>query len=267
MWIALLNVLLNPYGLLIFLLCFSGSNKSFFTPVGTNTVKLKIIPYLIFLVVYTGLVLGITYGISQFLPADFNIWEVYQPKYLWLSLIGWMVTIIIVKSYLSGMEGNVMGFIFFPMLVAATGALLLVNITTIFSFSGNIKLPELSQEYFWLGFAAHGFLPFQMLMTSKSLQDKENDEWSLPIITSVVFQMMIFVPHWIVVKIFGEGLTFYQYFGAGQSLLYYIPMLGGFFYFLINLFQAKSPEKKKLDGLGEICYHYFHCGAHIFAGI
>ncbi|MCX2681959.1 hypothetical protein OOZ15_18555 [Galbibacter sp. EGI 63066] len=130
--VAILNVALCPYGLLLFFVCFHGNR--FFVPTGMNTTKLKKLPYFIYIIIYTAVVLGITYAIGFFTVDDFNIWMVYQPKYYWLSFVAWGITAFTIREYFRGMEGNIMGFIFFPMLFFSSLALFVVNIADLFSF-------------------------------------------------------------------------------------------------------------------------------------
>ncbi|PIB37188.1 hypothetical protein BFP72_18130 [Reichenbachiella sp. 5M10] len=243
--IALVNILLSPFGLILFFICFSG--PAYFIPDGTNTSKLKVKPYAVYMILYTVSVLGISYGAGHALSTDFDLWHAYQPKYWWLSIIGWCVTIATLKTYFSGMEGNIMGFIFFPMITVTSLALIAINVSDLFSFSIDISAPHVSSRYFWLGFVGHAFMPLQLLLFAKETQKQEADgeqptqeQHAIPIFAALIFQMLLFGLHWITAKFFGEGLTFAQFFGEGQSLLYFVPMLGGGLYFLMSTLVAKE---------------------------
>ncbi|MEH0152834.1 hypothetical protein V6R21_01745 [Limibacter armeniacum] len=243
---ACFNIMLSPYGLILFLLCFSSNKDSFFEHTGVNTAQLKKKPYLIYLFVFTSMVLAISYMAGHFLAPDFDIWQIYLPKYYWLSCLSWGVTIVTTRTYFKGMEGNIMGFIFFPMLAITSMALFVVNISDIFHFSSQIKTPLVNTKYFWWGFLGHMFLPFQCMLFMVEIKNgkaKGDGEWLTPLIGGLIFQLLCFVLHWVVVKIFGQGLTFAQFFGEGQSLLYFIPMLGGFLYYLFYILKPQGDTK------------------------
>lgn len=243
MWISIINLLLNPFGLLFFLFCVSGNNKLFYSPAGTNIVKLKIKPFVIFHSVFAALVLGLTFGFGYLFVDGFEIWEAYQPKYYWLSIIGWGVTLITLKTYFSGMEGNIMGFIFFPMLAVTSIGLLVANVASLFSVSVAIETPQVSQDYFWLGFAAQCFLPIHIMMLSASSKDPANREWYLPIFSSLIFQLMLFSVNWLVITFFGGNISFKMYFGAGQNYLFYLPIVGGFLYFVMYKISGANNDR------------------------
>ncbi|MBU2915719.1 hypothetical protein [Reichenbachiella agariperforans] len=243
--IALVNILLSPFGLILFFICFSG--PSYFTPDSTNTSKLKIQPYVIYSMVYTTAVLGISYGIGYLLLADFDVWQAYQPKYWWLSAIGWAVTLFTLRTYFRGMEGNIMGFIFFPMIAVTSLALIAVNVSSLFSLSADVSAPTVDARYFWLGFVGHAFMPIQLLLFSqetlkngKAISQTVLEQRIVPLLGVLIFQMLLFGLHWTAVKLFGERLTFAQFFGEGESLLYFVPMLGGGLYFLMSTLVAKE---------------------------
>ncbi|MBL6446007.1 hypothetical protein JMN32_06785 [Fulvivirga sp. 29W222] len=239
--IAIFNIMLNPFGLLLCLVLFQGDKSSFFTKVGVNTVRLNRRAYFVYLMVFAVLVLAITYGIGYFTSADFDVCEVYQPKYYWLSFIGWGVTVFTLYGYFHGMEGNIMGFIYFPLLFISSFGLFVVNIADIFSFATHINTPPVSAKYFWLGFAGHVFMPFQALLFTNLIKEgDEKKEWSVPIVAGLLYQMILFGLNWIIVKLFGNGVTFAEFFGEGQDLLYFIPMVGGFFYYLFYFVRTKN---------------------------
>lgn len=250
MLIPILNLLLNPFSFILFLILSFSKEQKFYTSISTNTNRLHLMPYLVYSVLIAGSIALITYIASLVLPSDFTVWEVFRPRYLWLSAIGWGITIWTLLTYLKGMEGNIMGFIFFPMLALSCFALMVVNIAPLFSFSINLELPAFSFN-FWIGFALHMFSPMYILLYINSEQglEKENPEPLSPLISSLALQLFLYTAHWLVLVIFGIQLDFQTFFGAEQSWLYFLPMATGFVYFsLYYLSQYKVLKKDWLEG-------------------
>lgn len=249
MLLSVINIVLSPVNLLFFVFFASTKSNSdrYFENAGTNVSRLKIAPYLLYNLSFVASVLLITYGVVFFMADDLVFWEVYQPRYYWLSITGWIVTLLTLKVYFKGMEGNIMGFIFFPMLLFASAALGIANIASLFSFSINLDLPGLNLG-FWTRFLVHAFLPFYIILfiNHENNQGDKSTNIITPLTGSLIFQLIFFGLNWVIVKIFGTSLSFSYFFGDGQSLLYYIPMMGGALYYLMYfLSQFESLAKRK----------------------
>lgn len=142
-----------------------------------------------------------------------------------------------------------MGFIFFPMLLLPSLGLLIANVISLFTFTIDIdlSLPVVDDSYFWLGFLAHAFMPLYMVVAINSENKKENQESVFVILISImILQLVAFGANWAVISLFGGTISFSSFFGEGASILYFLPMLAGFFYFLMySLSKNASDEKEK----------------------
>ena len=248
MIIALINLVLNPFCVLFFIIFASSNNKRYFIPDGTNTHKLKPLPYFTFVALYLVVLLGATFLWTYYSSADFTIWEVYTPRTYWVSIPVWLVTGFTLSTYFKGMEGNIMGFIFFPLLLMASFALIAVNFMSIFSNSWSFNLPVIEYN-FWLLFVLHAFSPIYVLLslnTSNSLEKQQMD-WISPMITSIILQLFFFGIHWVTCYVIGVSMSFSQFFGAGQNIVYYLPMGFGLIYYLF-FFLSKNETFAKYIG-------------------
>ncbi|NJO90199.1 MAG: hypothetical protein HC831_15590 [Chloroflexia bacterium] len=116
-----------------------------------------------------------------------------------------------------------------------------------FSFFGNIESPELRIN-FWLRLLLHAFLPFYVLIFihSPDKSGKVKKTGAELIIASLLLQFIFFVINWLIVKLLGNTLTFSMYFGEGQSIVYYLPMFAGLFYYLLFMFSKYVLPTNKL---------------------
>jgi len=252
MFLSIVNLILNPI-CFVFFFFFATSNQSlFFESKGTNTQKLKVVPYIIYCLAFAFTVLLITYVVGLLLPGGLNLWEIYQPKYYWLSIPGWLVTGFTLNAYFKGMEGNIMGFIFFPLLSISSLALLIANVSDIFLFFANIEAPVLTLN-FWIHFPLHAFLPFYVLIFINEHNKSKNRKksWVEPIIGSLILQLIFFSINWLIVKLWGNTLTFSQFFGQRQTILYYLPMFGGLLYYILYLLSRHAilPKKRLIESV------------------
>lgn len=247
MLIALLNIALNPFSLLFFILF--GTHNShehrYFVSTGTNVSRLLLGPYLLFLLFYIGMVLLPFYGyylIFQDSSADF--WATFQPKYYWLSIIGWLASGLTISTYLKGMEGNIMGFIYFPLLLLPAGALCFVNISDWASSVWTLDAPPLELNL-WIRFALHSFSPLYVVLFFMKNQDDENgkkEPMIVMLLSIVIIQLVLFGLHWLVFYLPGADITFSSYFGEGQSVLYYLPMATGFIFLCFKTVVTTYPK-------------------------
>jgi len=247
MIITIINLLLNPITFVAFFF-FAGSNQAlYFESKGTNTQRLKAVPFIIYCLAFVFAVLLITWAVGLLLPGELNLWEIYQPKYYWISIPGWLVTLFTLKVYLKGMEGNIMGFIFFPLLAVSSLALIAVNVSDIFHWFAGINAPVFSLNI-WIRLLLHVFLPFYIMIFINEYK-KENKGRSLaePLIASLILQFMFFGINWVLVKLFGSELTFSQFFGQGQSIIYYLPMFGGILYYIVYMLSKLITKSKPVE--------------------
>ncbi|CAM1359170.1 conserved membrane protein of unknown function [Tenacibaculum soleae] len=255
--LAITNILFNPFSFLIFISFSFKKDSYFFTKEGTNVMKLKLVPYLLFYSIYLTAILCVTYLFSFY--NDFNFWEVFIPKNLYISSITWLITAITLRAYLKGMEGNIMGFIFSPLLILSIVTL------TAFSFFDILSYPKLLTSNlpilkinFWLRLLIHSFCPFYIIvfLNSKEHEKREKDDFITPLLSSLILQFMFFSINWVITYLFGTPLTFSLFFGEGQTIVYYIPMIGGFFLFVLFFLSKIIPtEKSKRYKLETISYY------------
>lgn len=244
--ISVINVFLSPFGIIFFLLFTLGEGK-YFESAGTNTSRLKLMPFLVHHVIFTVLVLAVTYLWSTYSAVEFSVWDVFIPKYYWASGIGWLATILIIKTYLKGMEGNVMGFIFFPMLLITSVLLIGVNVGGFLSVESQERLRLVAPQIdlnIWVRLLLHTFLPVYMLLflNKNTSEGEEEMHWGGLLLSSLIFQMMSFAIHWVIFWLTNHELTFSQYFGENQNLLYYLPAVIGALYFIFSI----STKRKKI---------------------
>ncbi|MEH0152833.1 hypothetical protein V6R21_01740 [Limibacter armeniacum] len=233
---------------------FSGERKQFFTQTDNNTVQLNKKYFAIFSIILTASILVITYVLGNHLYTDFNLWAVYQYQHSWLNYINIGVVVFTLYLYSSGIEGQNIGRFFLPLLGLCIVTLISVKLADAFSISLTYFNAPLSPDFFWIGFAGHLFMPVQALLFTFLIREgKEKQDWHVPLVYGCLYQLCLFVLNWLMVTLLGKGLTFTQFFGKGQSLIYYIPMLGGFLYYLLFFVKAKNETGRK-TWLGWLVY-------------
>lgn len=144
--ISILNLLLNPFCLLLFLFANFGSKSSFFTKVSTNVYRLNGKPYLIYCMTYITVLFVGAVIVDWATPLNVDLMTVFLPNSYFFSIPVWCITGLTLMVYFSGMEGNIMGFIFFPLLIIACAALIVSNLSLVFQF------PNLG-GWFWVWLA------------------------------------------------------------------------------------------------------------------
>ncbi|WBX71465.1 hypothetical protein [Tenacibaculum retecalamus] len=249
--LAIINILFNPFSFLIFIAFSFKKNSYFFTKEATNVTKLKLVPYLCFYSIYLIVILSLTYLCSLYI--DFNIWDVFVPKNLLISAVTWLITGFTLRVYLKGMEGNIMGFIFFPLLALSILTLTVFSFFDVLSYQKllTLQLSELKIN-FWIRLLIHSFCPFYIILfLTNNNVEKENPDWIAPLISSLILQVLFFSINWVIIYLFGNSLTFSQFFGEGETIIYYIPMIGGFLLFILffisKIISTKKNEQYKLE--------------------
>ena len=109
------NIFLSPITFLLFLFVTTPINHLVFTSGSeVNVMRLKPLAYLFFclILLLIGLSLVVIYNITA--PQKIAIVDLLQPKYYGLSVASWVLTLYTLKTYIKGMEGNIMGFLFSP---------------------------------------------------------------------------------------------------------------------------------------------------------
>lgn len=246
MLISIINLLLSPFCLLIFLFSADNNTSLYFKKTGeTNVSKLKPIPYLVYSALFAGIILSIVYLWCYFSHTTLTVWEVFVPKNYWVTSVAWGITLITLYTYLKGMEGNIMGFIFFPLLLFSCMGLVVVNFRGLFAINWTFDLPAISIG-FWYRLVLHLFLPIYLLLvttTDHNREEKGKNRRSVIVVASILFQAVIFGVNWFIVWVLGDSLDSSKFYGEGQNLVYYLPMLFGFLYLI--LFDSKIIRSKK----------------------
>ncbi|MBE7684475.1 hypothetical protein F7647_00100 [Tenacibaculum piscium] len=271
--LSIINILLNPFSFLVFILLSSKKKAYFFTKEETNVTKLKVKPYLLFSVGYLTIILSITYLCNFFV--DFNFWEVFVPKNIFISIITWFVTAFTLRAYLKGMEGNIMGFIFFPMLALSIITLFILSFFDILSSYQflTIHFPVLEIN-FWIRLLLHCFMPFYVLIYLNSNQEIQDQNKELPnkfpgaILSILILQFLFFGLNWLFIYLFGSSINLSQFLGEGQTIVYYLPMISGFLYvvlfFISKMKSSKTtsqvsseiPSENKKQNILETLFYY-----------
>lgn len=255
----LLNIVLSPITLILFLLVTTPFNSAVFSAsAGTHSSRLVFWTYLLFC---TGLLLAIfllveIYNIAA--PQKITLVEILQPRYYWLSLCCWLITAFTLSVFGKGMEGNVLGFIFFPILIAASLALLAVNIkplTNSFNPGGEPIVINV-----WLAFLLHGFNPLLALLffqrTANADGSRAPDMGFFTIITSIyICYLFILGFHWLLFLFSSQGLVLTEFWGRGQGLVYFLPFVGGALVYIYYVFALK--EKVRQGALKNILHIAF----------
>ncbi|MET0356483.1 MAG: hypothetical protein ABW044_06865, partial [Cellvibrio sp.] len=153
------------------------------------------------------------------------------------------------NTYIKGMEGNVMGFIFFPMLLISSIALLLIN-TPALVREFNMGGQPLSLNS-WLAFFAHACSPLLVLLFSlnaKNTGDASPKPIGLgeKIIAIYIFYGFLLTAHWLVFFLSKSTFNVADFFGAGQSFVYFLPFLGGL---LMHVYFSFMMDEKLGNGL------------------
>ncbi|WBX73492.1 hypothetical protein PG913_11740 [Tenacibaculum pacificus] len=242
--LSIINILLNPFSFLLFIILSSKKEAYFFTKEETNVTKLKVKPYLLFSVGYLTIILGITYLCNFFV--DFNFWEIFVPKNIFISVITWFVTGFTLRAYLKGMEGNIMGFIFFPMLALSIITLFTLSFSDLLSSHKflSFSFPVLEIN-FWIRLLLHSFMPFYVLIYINSNNETEKQDFPTSILSILILQILFFAVNWIFVYIFGSSINLSQFLGEGQTIIYYLPILGGFVSCVLFFISKVIPVKKR----------------------
>jgi hypothetical protein len=248
MILSIINLVLSPFCLIIFLIGAFDNERRFFTKVETNVYRLHWLPYAIYCLVYVGLIWGGVAGFSSLFSLDINPIDLFHPTNYWVSGGAWMVTVLTLATYSKGMEGNIMGFIFFPLLLIASIALVLTNITAFWLFFNTITLPPVAIDLGW-AVLLHAFSPLYMilLLHAEGREEKRDVSlWTVPLV-SLILQGLLWMINWGIVMSLGKGvLSFSQFFGLEQSILYYLPMLLGLLYWLLFLLDFKLGQQPKV---------------------
>lgn len=246
----LFNILLSPLSFLLFFLVVTPFSQAVFVAgSGVNISRLVPWTYLLFcggLLILVYLLVGF-YNLAA--PKKITLLDVMQPKYYWLSLLCWLVTAFTLWTYIKGMEGNVMGFIFFPLLLLSALALVAVNTpSAIREFDAGGEAIRLNS---WLAFAIHACNPLLVLlfyMNSGNSAESSSQPMgiSATVISIYIFYVFIIAFHWLIFLIAGKSLNLPEFFGVGQSLVYFLPLAGGA---LLHLYFGFSVNEKLADGL------------------
>ena len=247
---AALNVLFSPLTFLLFFITTTPFSRFIYKPTeSTNVTRLVPWTYLVFCVILFLLEIALVSIYNITAPKVVNFTDIFQPKYYWVSIISWLATAFTLRTYTKGMEGNVMGFIFFPMLLVSSIALLMVNTPALvreFNMGGQpVTLNA------WLAFFAHSCNPLLVLLFSLN-STSTNSKSPKPLSTGekviaiyIVYGFLVAV-HWLLFLLSKNSFSMTSFFGAGQSFVYFLPFLGGL---LIHIYFGLSLEEKLSEGL------------------
>ena len=118
--------------MLLFLFANFGTESSFFTKVSTNVYRLNGKPYLLYCIAYITVLFVGAAIFDWAIPEQIDLMTVFLPNSYFFSIPVWCITALTLMVYFKGMEGNIMGFIFFPLLLIACATLIVSNISLLF---------------------------------------------------------------------------------------------------------------------------------------
>ena len=95
---------------------------------------LKPLPYIIHTVIYVTIVFSAMYIWSLYSYEVIDIWEVLISKHYGVSIPVGIVTSYTIYTFFKGIEGNVMGFIFFTLLVLSSLIIIGINVKDLYHF-------------------------------------------------------------------------------------------------------------------------------------
>ncbi|MFA7620193.1 MAG: hypothetical protein WC012_14240 [Thiohalomonadaceae bacterium] len=119
----LIQSYLSPVLLLFYLFCAQGFLAPFgiraFASTGTNSERLMGMVYLLVAPVIGFSWLMVSCGFLQSFDAGLSLPAILEGDIHWLQAVGFLVTAFVLRAYLSrnGVEANLMGFIFTPLLL------------------------------------------------------------------------------------------------------------------------------------------------------
>lgn len=204
----------------------------------TNVYQLNMGFYFTFTLIVAAIVYALFFLYNKFSKYPLHLKEIAQTKFFYLQLLGYGSTALTLSVYSEGMEGNIMGFIFFPMVLLGSLCLSLPYIKMFFTHFQIGKEPiELELK---LRFLIHLFNPFVInALTSVPLDPLANEGTGMKIfmvLLTIAIEYGVFLGvHWLIFKAFGKSFTVSQFFGEKEYLQYWIPYIGGFYLFIRNM--------------------------------
>lgn len=242
-----LNIFFSPIAFLLFFIITPIHHIAFSEDSDVNVVRLAPQTYFIFCTALLIMAVLLVASYNVIAPQKIFLIDILQPKYYWISVGSWIITALTLKSYIRGIEDNIMGFVFFPMLFISSLALVLINLPSLISsFNMNGKPLSLSA---WAAFLIHGCNPLLVLLFHTNRENEKSSEKPLLMIrkyTAILFfYAFIIAFHWLVFSFFGKSFEVTAFFGVGQSLVYFLPFLGGA---LLHFYFGFSLKEKLPDG-------------------
>ncbi|MES2672787.1 MAG: hypothetical protein V4660_01040 [Pseudomonadota bacterium] len=251
-----LNIFFSPIAFLLFFIITPINHIVFSEDSDVNVVRLAPQRYFIFCTALLIMAVLLVASYNVIAPQKIFLIDILQPRYYWLSVGCWIITAITLKSYIRGIEDNIMGFVFFPLLFISSLALVLINLPSLVSgFNMNGK-PLLINA--WAAFLVHGCNPLLVLLFHTNRESEKYSGEPLILIrkyTAILFFYAFIVAlHWLVLSFFGKTLEVSAFFGVGQSLVYFLPFLGGA---ILHFYFAFSLGEKLPDGQLKIIIDIF----------
>lgn len=235
----LVNAFLNPILIPLYIVLF-GENDQFFVLVGTNSSKMFPAPYLIFCTLFGIGTLAFQFAFHKITHSEQTFLDFSTPNRWWIAILPALLDALIVWSFVSdsGVEGNIMGFIYFPMCVFGSLCFSFLYVSWLLK---HWVLPEKPLSLnFKLKVLLHSFNPFLILFYSaQPLPEYENGGIAPVLIfffAITIFNFLWFPFYWLGFKFFKRPLNLQVYFGEQNTILYFIPYAFGIFLtFYLNI--------------------------------
>ena len=217
---------------------------------GTNIYHLNFTIYFLFSLISAVLIYSLVKLYNRFSKNQVHLKEIVQTKHFYLQLFAYAVTILTLKSYSDGMEGNIMGFIFFPMLIFGSVAISLPYLSFLFKrFHIGKQNLDLNLRTRMLIHLFNPLLLSSLLpMQEPELKDSGIILELIAVILTITITYVFFLSiHWALFKILKKPFAISEYFGENETLNYYLPFIYGGFVFIRNGFLLKQEWFAKFE--------------------
>lgn len=119
--IACFNLIFSPISFLIFLIISTPFKKFIYTSLSTNVSRLYILPYLLYCLLLYILLEGVIGAYNAVAIKSITVTAWLQPTIFVFSILTWLATAFTLFTFtISGMEGNILGCIFAPILIISS---------------------------------------------------------------------------------------------------------------------------------------------------
>ena len=257
----ILNITLNPFVFLfyLFFIAYRLEKSKSLTYVSTNTQRLNPTRYLLICSSTFLAILVIHWGLGNFTSLEVNVLDWFQPNFVIVNIGVWLMVYWTLHTYCTtGIEGNIMGFIFAPILFFC--CFVYMGLFAYFAYTTltvndaqqtvtsilNTTSDPVNGARFSLTHSAllHAFSPWWVFVGIDYAgrgKDRSLYKYMFLPISIFIINIGVFSIHWIVFTIFGCDNSFRYYFAGDQRLIYFLPFIAGAIIYLLPYALAIVP--------------------------